>query len=217
MILQRRPSREVLAHDAAAYLAERAREAIAERGAFAIALSGGSTPWVMLAELARMDCEWAKWHVFQVDERAAPDGDEKRNWTHVQRSFTDHVAIPAEQLHPMPVLEGDRVGAAQAYEAALPPALDVVQLGLGDDGHTASLVPGDAVLEVRDRTVAWTGATYRGHDRMTLTYPAIALAREVVWLVAGADKQPILDAVLAGDRPDYPATRVARGVVFVSE
>ena len=142
--------------------------------------------------------------IFQVDERVAPEGDPERNLSEI------HAALPAatlERLRPMPVLDPDLDAAAARYAAGLPERLDLVHLGLGPDGHTASLVPGDPVLAVRDRLVAPTAGEYQGRRRMTLTYPALDSARRILWLVTGEDKREALARLLAGDRT-IPAGRV---------
>jgi 6-phosphogluconolactonase len=145
--------------------------------------------------------------IFQVDERVAPDGDPDRNLTQIRAALP---ALALERLRPMPVLEPDLEAAAAAYAAELPEDLDLVHLGLGPDGHTASLVPGDPVLEVRDRLVAVTAGEYQGRRRMTLTYPALEAARRIVWLVTGADKREALARLLEGDR-SIPAGMLQAG------
>lgn len=168
-----------------------------------LALSGGSTPLRALKRLARADLDWTRVDIYQVDERVAPAGDSSRNLVGLSTALLDHV--PAS-LHPMPVEAADLDLAAAQYAADLPEALDVVHLGIGDDGHTASLVPGDPVLDVIDRQVAMT-QPYRGHRRMTLTFPALERAEAVLWIVAGANKAPMVERLLAAD-PTIPAGRV---------
>jgi 6-phosphogluconolactonase len=193
---------DAVASQAAAYVAGRARAAVAEHGRFTFAVSGGHTPWAMFAALAKEDMPWADVQLFQVDERVAPDGDPSRNLTHLRESIGN---APA-RVHPMPVTDADLDGAAAAYATVLPQQFDLVHLGLGPDGHTASLVPGDPVLRVHDRLVALT-QPYQGNRRMTLTYPALARADQLLWLVTGADKRDALGKLLAGDQ-SIPAGHV---------
>jgi len=190
---------------AAEIVAAAGREAVAERGEFALALSGGRTPWGMVGLLGDMEgMPWERTRVFQVDERIAPPGDEARNLTHmVQMLSLAHQGT----LRPMPVTSRDLGAAAREYEGQLPEHLDLVHLGLGPDGHTASLVPGDPVLAVSDRRVALTAGEYQGHRRMTLTYPALAAARKVLWLTLGEKTRDPVAKLLAGDR-SIPAGRV---------
>ncbi|MCC6785744.1 MAG: 6-phosphogluconolactonase [Planctomycetes bacterium] len=212
-----------VAREAARRIAREAAVAIAARGCFTLALSGGTTPWLMLDQLVTLPIDWSRVHVFQVDERKARDGSIDRNWTRIQAHLFSRAEVPAGQRHPMPVLEPPDA-AALGYASALrrvagdPPQLDVVQLGLGDDGHLASLVPGDPVLDVHSADVAWTGQEYRGTHRLTLTYPCIARARLVLWLVTGEGKAPMLARLLARD-PSIPAGRVPQtgAVLFCDE
>jgi 6-phosphogluconolactonase len=194
---------ESVARRGAEIVAERASAAVADHGEFTFAVSGGRTPWAMFAHLAGA-LPWEKVTIFQVDERVAPDGDPDRNLTQLLRSLP---AGGAADVRPMPVESDDLDGAAAAYASALPPAFDLVHLGLGPDGHTASLVPGDPVLDVTDRDVALTGE-YQGRRRMTLTYPVLGRARQVLWLVTGADKVDALRRLRSGDTT-IPAGRVA--------
>jgi 6-phosphogluconolactonase len=199
---------------AAATIAADARGAIASRGRFTLAVSGGRTPWIMLRMLADKDVPWAGVDLFQVDERIAPDGHPDRNLTHIRESLLLHAPMRPEQVHAMPVESSDLVSATSQYAldlrkvAGSPPVLDLVHLGLGPDGHTASLVPGDAVLNVSGADVALTGG-YQGRRRMTLTYPAINRARQVLWVVTGSEKTEALQRLLDGDI-SIPASRVRR-------
>lgn len=212
MRLEVLPDVESAARRAAALVAEEARAAAGARGRFLLATSGGATPWHMLRLLAREDVPWPAVHLFQVDERVAPAGHPERNLTHLASSLLARVPLSAAQVHPMPVEESDLGAAAALYAASLrevagePAVLDLVHLGLGADGHTASLVPGDPVLEVADADVAATGA-YRGHRRLTLTFPALDRARRLLWLVTGPDKAAALARLLRGDAA-IPAGRV---------
>ena len=196
---------QAAAQRGAELIASAGRAAAEERGSFSLAMSGGRSPWAMLGILGEMEeMPWAETGLFQVDERIASPGSEDRNLTHLVLGLSiDHQA----SLRPMPVTKRDLDAAAREYEGALPERLDVVHLGLGPDGHTASLVPGDPVLDVTDRRVAITETSYQGHRRMTLTYPALAEARQIVWLVTGEEKREPLAKLLAADS-SIPAGRV---------
>lgn len=206
------PDERSAARRAAELIAEAGAAAVAERGAFAFAMSGGRSPWAMLAVLGDLDeMPWQQTELFQVDERVAAPGSEDRNLTHMVLGLSmDHQST----LRPMPVTQRDLDGAAREYEGTLPERFDLVHLGLGPDGHTASLVPGDSVLEVRDRRVAMTGGNYQGHPRMTLTYPALEAARRILWLVTGAEKRDPLAQLLAADE-SIPAGRVRNEEMIV--
>jgi 6-phosphogluconolactonase len=204
---------DAVAVSAAAIIAAEARASIASRGRFALAVSGGHTPWVMLRALVDEEVPWEGMQIFQVDERVAPSGHPDRNLTHLRESLLQHVPLRAEQVHAMPVEAADLQAAAAEYASVLrkftgsPPQLDLVHLGLGPDGHTASLVPGDAVLDVIDQDVALTGV-YGGRRRMTLTFPTINRARRVLWVVTGKEKVPMLRRLLQHD-VSIPAGRVS--------
>jgi 6-phosphogluconolactonase len=203
-----------VARAAATAIAADARAAIAARGRFVLAVSGGHTPWIMLRALAREDIPWAGVHICQVDERVAPDGHPDRNLTHLRDSLLQHAPLRPEQIHAMPVETPDLEAAAMQYALGLgeiagsPPVLDLIHLGLGPDGHTASLVPGDAVLDVTDLDVAPTGV-YQGRRRMTLTYPVLNRARRILWVVTGSEKMKMLHRLYDGD-VSIPAGRVRR-------
>ena len=204
-----------LATRTADVVAARLAEAIENRGLATLAVSGGSTPAGFLAELAQRKLPWENVHVFQVDERVAPPGPE-RNLTGLQDAFLDRVAIPAGNVHPMPVDEADLAAAAAAYGDLLRAVtgpdgrLDVVHLGLGDDGHTASWPPGDPVVDATD-DVAVVGP-FNGRLRMTLTPPAVNRADWIVWLISGVAKAAALRGLMAGDAA-LPASRVRRNDV----
>jgi 6-phosphogluconolactonase len=205
---------ESVAGAAAARIAVDAREAIASRGRFSFAVSGGHTPWIMLRALAREDVSWSSVHLFQVDERIAPAGDNDRNFTHLRESFLQYVPLRPDQIHAMPVEATDLPAAARSYAkdleviAGSPPVLDLVHLGLGPDGHTASLVPGDSVLDDTTEDVALTGI-YQGRRRMTLTYPILNRARRILWVVTGGEKVEMLRRLRDGDAT-IPAGRIRR-------
>ena len=211
---------DAVARRAAELVASDARSAIAARGAFTFAVSGGRTPWEMLRLLGEMEVPWHEVQLFQVDERVAPTGDPDRNFTHISETLLSRAELPLNRIHAMPVEEPDLAAAVARYIASLaavagsPPVLDLVHLGLGPDGHTASLIPGDPVLDVGDADVALTGM-YRNRRRMTLTYPLINRARRLLWVVTGADKAAMLGRLRAGDR-SIPAGRVdpARAVLL---
>lgn len=208
------PDAAAAACRAAAFIARRAARALRARGRFALALSGGQTPLPMLQRLATEPIDWSRGELFQVDERSAARDSDARNLGALDRLLVSQVAIPPVQVHPMPVEQPDLSAAAAAYAAALvaalgdPPVLDLVHLGLGRDGHTASLMPGDAATRVTD---AWVSATaaHGGWPRVTLTLPAIDAARCVLWLVCGASKAPMLARLARGDRT-IPAGLVRR-------
>ena len=206
------PDEKSLARRAAAVIAKEARAAVAERGRFVMAVSGGKSPWVMLADLADEDVPWANVHVFQIDERIAPAGDPDRNYVHLRDSLLAHAPIPPGQIYAMPVEMPDSEAAARLYAQTLegvagkPPVLDLAHLGLGPDGHTASLIPGDPVLNVSDRDIAVTGV-YQGRKRMTMTYPVINRAEKIMWLVSGKDKVDALRKLRAADAT-VPAGRI---------
>jgi 6-phosphogluconolactonase len=207
------------AREAARIVAAEAREATAKRGRFVAAFSGGHTPWLMLRALADEDVPWDRVHIVQADERVAPAGDRDRNLTHLRESLLDHAPVPPGNVHAMPVEASDLNAAAALYARTLksvagsPPMLDLAHLGLGPDGHTASLVPGDPVLEIASADVAVTEA-YQGHRRMTLTYPILNRSRRILWLVTGGEKAGMLVRLLKGD-PSIPAGRLRQDTALV--
>jgi 6-phosphogluconolactonase len=210
---------ESVARKAAGVIAAEARAAIAARGRFVVAISGGHTPWIMLRDLTDEDIPWTAVHIVQVDERVAPTGHSDRNLTHLQETLLEHAPLRPEQIHAMPVESSDLESAAKHYALTLseiagsPPVLDLVHLGLGPDGHTASLVPGDAILQVTRQDVALTGV-YQGRRRMSLTYPIINRSRCVLWLVTGAEKIEMLARLRNAD-VSIPAGRISGNQALV--
>lgn len=205
---------QATAQAAAAEIAKAVGGAVRERDRFLMAVSGGRTPWQMLRFLANLEIPWDKVHLLQVDERLAPAGHPDRNLTHLQASLPSQARI-----YPMPVEQEDPGKATTLYTRTLhelagaPPVLDLVHLGLGPDGHTASLLPGDPVLKVTHRDVAFTGL-YQGHRRMTLTYPILNRARRLLWLVTGKEKAGMLVRLCDGDQ-SIPAGRIRRTQALV--
>jgi len=202
-----------VAWEAAKLIAAEARSAVAKNGRFVIAVSGGHTPWQMLRAWGNEDVPWDRVHVVQVDERVAPAGHPDRNLTHLRESLLEKAPLPPNQIYAMPVEAANLETAAAAYSqtlgqlSGLPPVLDLAHLGLGPDGHTASLVPGDPVLEVTDRAVAMTGV-YQARRRMTLTYPVLNRSRRILWVVTGGEKVEMLRRLQTGD-VTIPAGRIS--------
>jgi 6-phosphogluconolactonase len=223
MKMEALPDADSVARAAASFTSAEARAAVAARGRFIMAVSGGRTPWKMLRALADEPMPWANVHVVQVDERVAPPGDADRNLTHLRESLLAHCPLVPEHVHAMPVESPDLGAASERYALTLreiagsPAVLDLAHLGLGPDGHTASLVPGDPVLDVTSADVALTGI-YQGRRRMTLTYPLLNRSRRILWLVTGHDKVDTLPRLIDGDR-SIPAGRISReqSVVLADE
>jgi 6-phosphogluconolactonase len=210
---------DMVAQKAASIIAEEARRHVFSRGRFILAVSGGKTPWKMLRALAFEDVPWEGVHILQVDERLAPEGDPERNMTHLRESLIGYAPIIPEQIHAMKVEENDPEAAAEGYArtirdiAGLPAVIDLIHLGMGSDGHTASLVPGDPVLDISDRDVAPTGI-YQGRRRLTLTYPSINRSRKILWLITGSEKSEMLQRLIDGDL-SIPAGRISRDQALV--
>jgi 6-phosphogluconolactonase len=205
---------DAVSRHAADLIAAEARASVSARGRFVVAISGGHTPWQMLRALGNEEFPWQSIHVVQVDERVAPPGHPDRNLTHLRESLA-RAPLRPEQIYAMPVEEPDLDAAARQYSLTLrqlagaPPVLDLVHLGLGPDGHTASLVPGDPVLGVTCADVAPTTGYYQGRRRLTLTYPAIDRAGAILWLVTGETKAEMLVRLRDRD-PSIPAGRVSQ-------
>jgi 6-phosphogluconolactonase len=210
---------EKVAGEAAKLIAAMAKREVAARGRFIMAVSGGKTPWLMLKALAYEDLPWENVHVVQVDERVAPAGHHDRNLTHLLESLLPFSSISEDHIHAMPVNSPDLESAAKDYVTTLcniagnPPVIDLIHLGLGSDGHTASLVPGDPVLNVKNKDVSITGI-YQGTIRMTLTYPIINRSRKILWIITGTEKFDMLSRLMKGDT-SIPAGNIRNDVAMV--
>jgi 6-phosphogluconolactonase len=213
-----RSNAEETARAAAKVIAERARSAVAARGKFVLALSGGHSPSPMLRALAEEELPWEKMYFSQVDERIAPAGHPDRNLT-TQLKALEHAPLPPDHFQPMPVEAPDVASAAESYAQTLralagsPPVLDLVHLGIGTDGHTASLVPADPVTAVTDADVALT-SVYQGRRRMTLTFPILNRSRAILWLITGSEKAAMLAQLQAADTT-IPAGRIRQEAAIV--
>jgi 6-phosphogluconolactonase len=203
------PTADQVAAGAAAYLEHEIRDALTHQKSFSLAISGGRTPWEMLKILSKADLPWKRVNLFQVDERVAPDGHADRNLTQLFQAIAGTLMVTQLRIFPMPVLAEDLEEGCREYTQVLDEitegkGLDLIHLGLGSDGHTASLVPGDGVMDVKDRLVACTQNTYQGRIRMTLTYPLLNAAKQLLWIVTGSEKQEMVQRLLQQD-PSIPA------------
>lgn len=214
------PDLESLSRAVAERFAELAREAAEAGKAFFAALSGGSTPrlaYQLLAEPSRA-VPWSAIHLFQVDERFVPPDDEESNYRMLRQSLLDRAGVPAENVHRIRTETGTPLEAAREYEKELrqvfvppgggPPRFDLILLGLGADGHTASLFPGSPALEERARWVAADFVQKLLAWRVTLTLPVLNAAREIIFLVSGAEKAETFRRVVRGLEQRLPAERV---------
>ena len=205
--------------EAAKRIALMARQDVADRGRFVMAVSGGKTPWQMLRALGQENLPWKNIHILQVDERVAPAGHPDRNLTHLRESLLKYASIDPTQIYAMPVEEKDLDAAAKKYILTIQtiagtlPVLDLIHLGMGADGHTASLIPGDPVLDITDADVSLTGI-YLGRRRMTLTYPVINRARRVLWMITGGGKVEMFKRFIDGDE-SIPAGRINKSHAIV--
>jgi 6-phosphogluconolactonase len=203
------PHAEQVAVRAAAYLEQLIRETLTHQKSFSLAISGGRTPWEMLKLLSKADLPWQRINLFQVDERVAPDGHSDRNLTQLFQAIAGTPMVTQLRIFPMPVTAEDLDVAAKEYtevlnEVTKGKGLDMIHLGLGSDGHTASLVPGDEVLAIQNRLVACTQNNYQGRIRMTLTYPLLNSAKQILWIVTGSEKKEMVKRMLQKD-PSIPA------------
>ncbi len=198
------PSADQVAEGAAAYIEQLIRETLVRKKSFSMAISGGRTPWEMLKILSKASLPWTRVNLFQVDERVAPDGHADRNLTQLFQVIEGSPLVNRLRIFPMPVMAEDLDTASQDYaklihEITEGEGLDLIHLGMGSDGHTASLVPGDGVLDVNDREVGCTKQLYQGRIRMTLTYPLLNSAKRILWIVTGAEKQEMVQRLLKRD------------------
>lgn len=203
------PQADQVAARAADYLEQEIREKLSHQKSFSLAISGGRTPWEMLNLLSKADLPWQRINLFQVDERVAPDGHPDRNLTQLFQAIAGTPMVTQLRIFPMPVTAEDLEVAAKEYTEVLNEVtdgkgLDLIHLGLGSDGHTASLVPGDGVLAIQDRLVACTQNSYQGRIRMTLTYPLLNSAKQILWIVTGSEKKEMVKRMLQQD-PSIPA------------
>lgn len=194
-----------VAKAAADYLAQQIMATLATKAIFSMAISGGRTPWEMLRHLAQAQLPWERVHLFQVDERIAPKGHADRNLTQLHEVIAGTAMAARMHTYPMPVNEVNLDEAAQDYANILLKVtgdgrLDLIHLGLGTDGHTASLIPGDPVCNEALVDIACTTHPYQGRLRMTMTYPLLNRAKQVLWIVTGSEKGKMLRQMLQQDR-----------------
>ena len=208
-----------VAHEAAAIIAQEARLSVSARGRFVLAVNGDATSLLMLRALAYEQVVWERLHIVQVGECVAPIGDPCRDFSRLRESLLGRAPLRPQQIHAMPVEAKDLKVSAARYALSLhrlagsPPVLDLVLPGLGLDGHTASLMPGDPVLTVTDRDVATTGI-YQEKRWMTMTYPILNRSRLVLWLVTGREKAEMLNRLRERDE-SIPAGRVRGGASLI--
>lgn len=204
-------SRAAFADTAAGWIADRIEMAARARGSVSVALAGGSTPAPVYARLARLPIPWQRVHLFFGDERRVPPDDPASNFRLVRETLLDALDTPPSAVHRMRGEDADGDAAAATYEAELPPILDLVILGIGEDGHTASLFPGSAAVRERRRRVVAVEGPSGGPARLTLTPVALAAARERLVLVRGAGKAPVVREIFR--TPPDPVRRPAQLVL----
>jgi 6-phosphogluconolactonase len=209
-----------LARPAAEWLELEVTRAIAGRGACAVCLAGGRTPEPVYRELASASSiDWTRVHVFFGDERAVPPDHPDSNYFMVNRVLLSRVPVPAGQVHRMEAERSDRDAAAREYERALPPQLDILVLGMGPDGHTASLFPGSAALDERQRLVVPVIGAKPPAERLTITPPVIEAARRVAVIATGEDKATMVARAIEGPLApkDVPVQLARRGTWFLDQ
>lgn len=211
------PDLEGASQEAARLFAAAASEAIADHYRFSVALSGGPTPrrlyQLLAAEPYRSQLPWGQIHFFWGDERYVPANHAESNYRMAKEALLDHISIPVDNIHPMPTDAPETEQAARVHSAELQIffdgdiCFDLALMGIGDDGHTASLFADDPALTVRDKPVAVARPTSQPTDRLTLTYPIFNRTRRVLFLVSGQEKALVVARVLAGDAA-YPCTGI---------
>jgi 6-phosphogluconolactonase len=194
------------------HLVTASKEAIANHGAFFIALSGGSTPKAIFQRLCLLQLDWGKWHVFWSDERAVPPDHPDSNYRMAMEAGFNQVAIPPHQIHRMHAEDEIEKNAA-LYEKTIRDVLkgrgfDFMMLGMGDDGHTASLFPHTAALKVVGKLAVANFVPQHNTWRMTLTYECINQSKHIVFYVLGAKKKEMLHHVLTSQSEEFPAEKV---------
>jgi 6-phosphogluconolactonase len=209
------PNKQALIERSRLLMLEKIQTALQERGQCTLALSGGSTPKPLYEALAEQSLPWEKIHIFWGDERYVPSNHPDSNQLMARQAWLDRINIPVENIHPMPTGANDPSKDAQSYESELQqffgvsagefPALDIILLGMGDDGHTASLFPHTEALQVCDRMI--TVGNKDGQPRITFTIPLINRASCIIFLVAGESKRPALAQIFSpdGDANSYPS------------
>jgi len=208
------PKAADVASASADYLAEQITATLGTKATFSMAISGGRTPWEMLRHLAQAELPWERVHLFQVDERIAPEGHADRNLTQLLQAIAGTEMATRLHSYPMPVNEANLVLAAQQYADTLwqitgDGCLDLIHLGLGTDGHTASLIPGDPVCAEQQLDIACTTYPYQERLRMTMTYPLLNRAKKLLWIVTGSEKREMLQQLLKQNH-NIPAGKVAQ-------
>jgi 6-phosphogluconolactonase len=207
------PTPEAVAQKATTIIVKLAQERICSTGRFLFAMSGGTTPWKVLRQLADTTLMWEAIELFQVDERIAPAGDPQRNLTKINETLLNSISPRPVQVHAIPVEFASPKFVAEAYTQSLrercgtPPILDLIHLGLGEDGHTASLLPDDPAR--KSLAPVTVSKQYQGLHRITMTYPTINAARQRLWIITGAHKRPMLERLYHGDS-SIPAGLVER-------
>ncbi|ATX81294.1 6-phosphogluconolactonase [Mariprofundus ferrinatatus] len=214
MDIRRSLNSQSLAEDAARYIAERIRKVIAKKGSCHLSLAGGGTPKTTYELLRQQPIDWSRLHIWFGDERCLPVGDSERNDTMVRLALLNHIPLPDNHVHPIPAERG-ATAAAAAYTKELSDiaGLDIILLGMGEDGHTASLFPENVALELSEAAVPVFDAPKPPAERVSLSLNFIRRAEERIILLSGAGKREILSRIIGGER--FPASEVGTATWFV--